>query len=142
MLVRLPNKLIAEHWEIFKEAYRQSVPATSDVTPERMTRLLEAAMTGEVQCWLFFTGEECVGAGISRKYADDISGQEMLLIYAYWMWKAESFQLQTERFEALKDFARGVGCGRIGAFLSDKRLCAEYCRLTGSRLTYLATVEV
>lgn len=144
MLVRLPNKLIAENWDLFKEALRDCVPATKDMSPDRMSRFLEWAMLGRAQCWFMYMGdcEELGGVGVSVVSEDPLNGQKCLLIQAYKVYKPVDLSVQAENFETFSKFARETGCATVVAFCAEKLLAAEFARLTKGRISYAVSVEV
>lgn len=127
MLVGLPSKDIAKHWDIFKEIIRQAVPTAPDMLPDRMQRMLYAAMTGRIQCWLMYEDDGCdefYGGMVTRVAVDDLSGQKSLLIYALTNFKQASREARKREFATLKRIAKEWGCAHISAYCPS-RLVAE-----------------
>lgn len=127
MLVGLPNKTIAEHWDIFKEVIRKAIPTAPDMLPDRMQRMLFAAMTGRIQCWLMYEedgSDEFYGGMITRTAVDDLTGQKSLLIYALANFKQASREVRQADFATLKKIAAGWGCAHLSAYCPS-RLVAE-----------------
>ena len=127
MLVGLPTKTIAEKWDIFKEIIRRAVPTAPDMLPDRMQRMLYAAMTGRIQCWLLFEEDgtdEFYGGIVTRISMDDLTGQKSLLIYALTTFKQASREARMADFAALRKVAREWGCTHLSAYCPS-RLVAE-----------------
>ena len=127
MLVGLPSKKIAETWDIFKEIIRRSVPTSPEVLPDRMQRLLYAALTGRIQCWLLFEedgSDEFYGGMVTRVSIDDLSGQKSLLIYALATFKQASREARKADFDTLRKIAKQWGCANLSAYCNS-RLVAE-----------------
>ena len=127
MLVGLPSKTIAEHWDVFKEIIRKAIPTAPDMLPDRMQRMLYAAMTGRIQCWLMYEedgSDEFYGGMITRMSVDDLTGQKSLLIYALANFKQASRTVREHDFETLKKIAAEWGCAHISAYCPS-RLVAE-----------------
>lgn len=127
MLVGLPSKKIAETWDIFKEIIRSSVPTSPEVLPDRMQRLLYAALTGRIQCWLLFEedgSDEFYGGLVTRVSVDDLSGQKSLLIYALATFKHAPREVREKDFATLRSIAKGWGCPTISAYC-ESRLVAD-----------------
>ena len=113
MLVGLPSKTIADTWDVFKEVIRKAVPTAPDMLPDRMQRMLYAAMTGRIQCWLLYEedgSDEFYGGMITRVSIDDLTGQKSLLIYALANFKQASRKVREADFIALKKIAKEWGC--------------------------------
>lgn len=127
MLVGLPSKKIAETWDIFREIIRKSIPTSPDLLPDRMQRMLFAAMTGRLQCWLLFEedgSDEFYGGLVTRMAVDDLTGQKSLLIYALASFKQASRKVREEDFRTLKRIAKQWGCSYLTAYCPS-RLVAE-----------------
>lgn len=127
MLVGLPSKTIADTWDVFKEVIRKAVPTTPDMLPDRMQRMLYAAMTGRIQCWLLYEedgSDEFYGGLVTRISIDDLTGQKSLLIYAMASFKQASRKVREADFKALKKIAKEWGCANLSAYCPSK-LVAE-----------------
>ena len=127
MLVGLPSNKIAETWDVFKEIIRKSVPTSPDMLPDRMQRMLYAAMTGRIQCWLLYEEDgtdDFYGGLVTRISIDELSGQKTLLIYAMASFKQPSREAREADFVALKRIAKEWGCTTLSAYCAS-RLVAE-----------------
>ena|SRR5699024_5299677 len=92
-----------------------------------MQRMLYAAMTGRIQCWLLYEedgSDEFYGGMITRVSIDDLTGQKSLLIYALANFKQASRKVREADFIALKKIAKEWGCAHLSAFCPS-RLVAE-----------------
>lgn len=127
MLVGLPSNKIGETWDIFKEIIKKAVPTTPDMLPDRLQRMLYAALTGRLQCWFLYEedgSDEFYGGMITRISIDDLTGQKTLLIYALTNFKQASRKVREEDFKTLKKIAREWGCTYLSAYCPS-RLVAE-----------------
>lgn len=118
MLVGLQNKQVSEYWDIFKEVIRQSMPTTPEMLPDRMQRMLFAAMTGRIQCWLCIDRENSFYSGIiTRQTVDDLTGEMSLLIYALAVFKKVPREVRDEDFRALLRCAKEWKCRYVSAYV-------------------------
>jgi len=121
MLVGLQNKQVSEYWDIFKEVIRQSMPTTPEMLPDRMQRMLFAAMTGRIQCWLCTDRENAFYCGlITRQTVDDLTGEMSLLIYALAVFKKVSREVRDEDFRALLRCAKEWKCRYVSAYVQSE----------------------
>lgn len=120
MLVVLPNKEVSKRWDIFKDVLRSSIPRTKDVLPTWLTDSLYLALCGRIQCWLAWDpqdGEdEFYAAFITKKVADELTGQSALLIYALKVYKKARREVRLEDLQTLQRVARSYGIQRITAY--------------------------
>lgn len=120
MLVVLPNKEVAEHWDVFKEVLRTCVPITQDMLPNWLTECLFLAMCGRIQCWLAFDPlmkkDEFYAAFITKKVTDELTGQSALLVYAIQVFAKASRETRIKDMQTLGDIALSMGVRRITAY--------------------------
>lgn len=139
MLVKLPNKLVVQYWDFYKDVIRESVSLTEDTDPDRLTHILEAVLVERAQCWALLKGDDIVGGAITRIEKDDLTGQSRLLIFAHYVCIPVPFSEQYKQwYVPLVKFAKESGCGRIIAYITDETSAKEFARLTGSDLTFFA----
>lgn len=127
MLVNLPSKKIAETWDTFREIIRRSIPTDPAMLPDRLQRMLYAALTGRLQCWLLYEedgSDDFYGGIVTRTSIDDLTGQKSLLIYALATFKQASRAAREADFISLKRVAREWGCQYVTAYC-ESRLVAE-----------------
>ena len=95
--------------------------------PDRMQRMLFAAMTGRLQCWLLYEedgSDEFYGGIVTRISIDDLTGQKTLLVYALTTFKQASRAVREADFLSLKKAAKEWGCQSLSAYCPS-RLAAE-----------------
>lgn len=136
MLVGLPSNKIAETWDIFKEIIRKSIPTSPDILPDRMQRMLYAALTGRIQCWLFYEedgSDEFFGGMITRVSVDDLTGQKTLLVYALATFKQASRAARLEIFSTLRKIAKDWGCRHLSAYCPSRLVAESTIKANGGR---------
>lgn len=124
MLTPLPNKQIAEQWDLFKDTLRSSVPITRDMLPTWLTDCLYLALCGRIQCWVAIderasTREErdrAYAAFITKPVVDEITGQQALLIYAFKVYHMASKATRRQDVETLGRWAKAQGYQRLTAY--------------------------
>lgn len=134
MLVALDNKAIAERWEIFKDVIQTCIPTTPETLPDRLQRMLQAALTGRIQCWLLYEqGDEFYGAVITKKSVDDLTGQATILIYALKIYKQASRETRIKDFEAFRRIVHSFGCSYFSAFCGSAAVANAVIKANGGR---------
>lgn len=124
MLTLLPNKQIAEQWDLFKDVLRSSVPITKDMLPTWLTDCLFLALCGRIQCWITIdehadTQEErdrAYSAFITKPVVDEISGQRALLIYAFKVYHKAKKETRIDDIQTLARWASAQGFKRMTAY--------------------------
>lgn len=117
MLVALDNKTIAERWDVFKDVIQTCIPTTPEMLPDRMQRMLQAALSGHIQCWfLYDKGDHFYGAGITKKSVDDLTGQATMLIYALKFFEQVSREARLRDFAAFRKVVKSFGCTHFSAY--------------------------
>lgn len=133
MLVVLPNKEISNHWPLFKDVIRECIPVTKDMLPDYMTNMLHSAMTGRIQCWLGFEGDNFYLAAITKKAIDDLTGQRSLLVYALKIFGEASRQVRIDDWRTFRKQARGFGVQRISAYCGSMAVAKAFIKCNGGR---------
>lgn len=133
MLAVLPNKEISNHWPLFKDVIRECIPITKDMLPDYMTNMLQSALTGRIQCWLGFEGDEFYMAAITKKMIDDLTGQRTLLVYALKIFKKASRQVRQDDWKTFRRIARTFGVQRIAAYCGSQAVAQAFIKSNGGR---------
>lgn len=138
MLVGLPSKDIAKHWETFREILRASIPTSPSVLPDRAQRWLYAALTGRLQCWLGFdpddpSGDFYIGA-VTRLSVDDLTGEKSLLIYAIGAFKKAPRSVRNADWAMLKKVAKDWGCTYMSCYVYSDTVFNAIEKLNGGGL--------
>lgn len=128
MLTPLPNKQIAEQWDLFKDVLRSSVPMTRDMLPSWLTDCLYLALCGRIQCWVAIderapTREErdrAYAAFITKPVVDEMTGQQALLIYAFKVYHLANKATRKQDVYALGKWAKAQGYQRLTAYCHSK----------------------
>jgi len=120
MINRLTPEQISKFWDVIKFAVEQSLPPTVGEHPDKMNRILAAALSGKIDVWASYTKNEKVnkfeGIILTKFLYDDVSGTRNLLIYClygYNKFESISWKIGLETFAK---YAKSRGCSRIIAY--------------------------
>jgi len=127
MLVRLLPEQASAIWHIISPMIEAALPPTSGDSSNRMNDILEAVVKNRMQCWVI---EKVEGAKDVRIYAvfttviskDVITKNNQLLIYSLYSIRPMSMDILLEGVVGLRKFARSVGCDRVVAYSSNRRV--------------------
>lgn len=146
MLVGLPSKEIAKHWEVFRETLRRSIPTSDKVLPDRAQRWLIAALTGRLQCWLCFDPkdekDEFYCAVVTRMSIDDMTGEKSLLVYAIGVFKKASREVREADWETLKKIANEWGCSYLSGYVYNELVYNNIAKLNKGNVTHVHYVLI
>jgi len=120
ILSKLTPDQISRFWDIIGYAIEQSVPPFSYEHPDRMNRLLVAALCGKIDVWAGYTREDdrvrfnCVC--VTQFLYDEPTDTRSLLIYALYGYSVTYFPEWKQMMHTLTKYARAKGCKRIIAY--------------------------
>lgn len=142
MLTRLLPDQISKFWDIIHYAVEQSLPPTVGEHPDKMNRILAAALSGKIEVWASYTrGEEGAkfeGIVLTKILFDDASQTRNLLIYCLYGYEAVDGDSWMNGLETIAKFAKSRDCASVIAY-SDKPEIIEIAKKLGAqaRYTYL-----
>lgn len=117
---KLTPDQISRFWDIIGYAIEQSVPPTAYEHPDRMNRLLAAALCGKIEVWVGYTKEEnkarfgCVC--VTQFLYDEPADTKNLLIYALYGYDMVGPLGWKQMLHAMARYAQAKGCRRIIAY--------------------------
>jgi|GEM_PF-1948415 hypothetical protein len=135
MLTRLLPDQISKLWDIIRYAIENSGPTTDNEQPDRMNRILSAALSGRVSIWASYVKGEVnkfEGIVVTDTLYDDATGIKNLLIYSIYGYvdKVDKKSYVTG-ISALSKYAKSLGCTNIVAYTKDREIVALVNRLGG-----------
>jgi len=122
MMIQLRVEQIADHWDIVKHAIEQSLPPIAgDESDGRMNRILSAALSGRLQCWISYEIEEdklrkLNGIATTQILIDDVCDVKNLLIYSVFSAEEIGAYAWKEGLKTLTDYAISKGCKSLIAY--------------------------
>ena len=122
MLTQLLPDQISKFWPIIKYGIEQSVPPTVGEHPDKMNRLLSAALCGKLDVWVSYKHLDNVtkfeAMVVTQITYDEASNTKSLLIYALYAYADIAEESWTEAYMALGKYALSKGCSRYIAYTS------------------------
>jgi len=147
MLVRLLPEQASTIWHIISPMIEAALPPTSGDSSNRMNDILEAIIKNRMQCWII---KKVEGANDVKIYAvvttviskDVITGNSQLLIYSLYSVRPMPIDILLEGVVGLRKFARSVGCDRVVAYSSNRRVLDMAKKVGGNIDTVFIQMEV
>ena len=120
MLTKLLPEQVSKFWDIIKYAIEESLPPIAGENPDRMNRILTAALSGSVICWASYTREEGTskfeGILITKLLYDDVSDTRNLLIYCIYGYESVSDSSWLDGLKSILKYAASKRCNQIIAY--------------------------
>jgi len=129
-LVRLtPNDAIAS-WDFFRLSFERSMPSTVPNNEYTLANLQQAVAAGRLTCWMVFSfgyGEVLKDAkpllvATTILCEDTMARAKHLCIYSVMGLDNITNELWKECFRVLREYAKEMGCCRIMASTTNKRI--------------------
>jgi len=116
MLVRVMSDQICANWEPIRQAIEVSLPPVSPGAENRMDKILEALISGDMQCWMSADKEGNAEAVVTTSVViDGISGTKSLLIFSLYGMDVNRVSW-VEGLKGLARYAKSVGCDKVIAY--------------------------
>lgn len=143
MHLKLMPDQISHYWDLIKTAIEESSP---EVSAEGANVILENLLCDAMQCWLMLLkdGEEfrLQAVIVTTLFRDNFYQTMYLRLCCLYGFAPLSPELWQEGFEAMRDYAKSVGCSHMEAFTDRKGLPEMIERQFGGRTNYHIMVEV
>ena len=123
MLTHLLPEQVADFWDIIKYALEESLPPIAGESPDKMNRVLSAALSGSLDVWASYTKEEVnkfEGIVTTQFLYDDASNAKNLLIYSIYGYEKINRSSWFQGLDTLVKYAKGNNCNQIIAYSSIK----------------------
>jgi len=128
MLTKLLPDQISKFWPVIKYAVEESLPPTTfGEHPDKMNRVLSAALCGKLDIWASYKHQEneatkFEGIVVTQLLYDDASGINNLLIYAVYAYENTDNETWAEGYETLAKYAKSKKCLNLVAYSSVPRI--------------------
>ncbi len=111
----LPEQ-VSKFWDIIKYAIEQSLPPITSEHPDKMNRILSAALSGKVSVWVSHVDHKINGIVLTTSTYDDISGTKNLLIYCVYGYTRVDKDSWLKGLTVLTKYAKAKRFSRIVAY--------------------------
>ena len=143
MITRLLPEQISHFWDVIKYAVEQSLPPTVGEHPDKMNRILAAALSGKIDVWASYTkdesGNKLEAIVLTKILYDDVSGTKNLLIYCLYGYSKISTESWKDGLVTFAKFAKSRGCSQIIAYTDVPRIVKLVNSLGGeSKYTFIS----
>lgn len=141
-MMMLPSDTIGRFWDYLKPCIEGALSPNIDGTKVQGAPLLEALITGTLQCWVCSVDRK-ISCVITTMFAGDILSRKKEL-FVYSMYGLQDLSPETWAFMLgrLRAFGKGKGCTSISAY-SDIPYVQEMVKNLGGRAQYtLLELEV
>lgn len=138
MLTKLLPDQISKFWTVISHAVQQSLPPTVGENPDKLNRILSAALAGKVDVWASYEKGDAnrfEGLVLTRILYDDASDTRNLLLYCVYGYDKVSNESWANGFRALVKYANGIGCQQIIAY-TDVPYLVELAKRLGGEAKY------
>ena len=120
MLTKLLPEQISKFWDVIKYAAEQSIPPNAGEHPDKINRILTAAISGKIDVWASYErGEDnnrFESIMLTKFLYDDVVGTKNLLIYSIYGYGVISASSWRDGLKTLVKYAKGRNCSMIIAY--------------------------
>lgn len=120
MMMKLLPDQVAKFWSIIKYGIEQSLPPVASDHPDKMNRILTAALSNRIDVWISYNRN---GSGINLNSViltkilyDDASDTRSLLLYSLFGYGTFDRPSWQNGLEMLVKYARSQGCSYVTAY--------------------------
>lgn len=121
MLTQLLPDQISKFWPVIKYAIEESIPPTTKGEhPDKMNRILSAALSGKLDVWASYDRIDNVtkfnGIVVTQIVYDEASNIFNLLLYVVFAYENTSAATWREGYETLSKYAKAKNCSNMIAY--------------------------
>jgi hypothetical protein len=115
---------VGNQWPRIKEAIEKSLPPIVGEGSDKLNRILEVLLTGEMQCWAAVRIDKVnpIGFVLTTISADYCSGTKNLLVYCVYAYETTIADDWVEGLQGLSKYAKSVGCSSITGFSDNEKI--------------------
>lgn len=139
MLIRLLPEQVSKFWNIIKYAIEQSLPPIAYEHPDKLNRILSAALSGKVEVWASYKKDQeeniLEGIVITKILYDDASNTKNLLIYCLYGYEKVDSNSWLIGLTAIAKYAKSRKCNQIIAY-SDLPYIINVAKYLGGETKY------
>ncbi len=138
MLTKLLPEQISKNWDVIRYAIQESLPPTVGQNPDRMTRILSAALSGKISIWASYTREDggmFEGILVTKILYDESSDTRNLLLYCLYGYTNSHKDTWTVGLKAVLKYAKANNCQQIVGY-TDVPYIVELVNSLGGNTDY------
>jgi len=139
MLIKMLPEQISKFWDVIKYGVEQSLPPIAGEHPDKINRILSAALSGSVDVWASYVKDDgnriLEGIVLTRILYDGVSGTKNLLIYTVYGYNAVDDESYMKIFTTLVKYAKAKGCLQLVGYTTLSYL-ADICKEFGADTSY------
>jgi hypothetical protein len=139
LLVRMYPEQIAKHWEILKPTVEIALPPVTPVTMDRMNRVLQSLMAGQLVMHLVCEeeGRKIRGVITTSTFQTIDMVERQLLVYTAYAHGPATFEDLKEAWDLIKDLAKGHDCTSIVGYTNKDEVLKLVKAFDAETLTYV-----
>ena len=124
MLLKLLPEQVVNYWDMIEEGLEANLPPIVGEVPEKMSNILEALITDEMQCWVSVREDtkEVVALLLTTVVEDKMSKSRSLLLYLVWTFKQSRASDWIEGFQGAQKFAKLMKCHRVISYATEPQV--------------------
>ena len=134
----LPDQVTA-NWDVISFAIEKSLPPFVQITATRMSNILTALLTSNLECWISVDKEKTIEAVATTQMLEDFaSGTKTILIYSTYGFNPISEVSWSEAFNTLCQYARNAGCQKISCYTTSEAIIHQANKFGGEIETFIS----
>lgn len=135
----LPDQ-IAAFWDVIKYGIEQSLPPITYDHPDKMNRILSAALSGRIDVWAEYVRDETErarfeGIVLTCKLYDEPSGTKNMLVYCVYGYNPVDSGSWARTMRVIAKYAKEKGCSQLIAYTSVPKVIS-ICKELGANTDY------
>jgi hypothetical protein len=124
MLTKLLPENISSNWEVIKHAIKSALPPFAIDTPDKINRIMESCLMGDLEVWVYYDFAEESGLKIkniltTKVITDPDSNTKNLLMYSIYSYDHTERPDWEEGYTLLMEYANSQGCAAIIGYTKD-----------------------
>jgi len=143
VVTKLIPDQIARFWPIIKYAIEESVPPIVGEHPDKLNRILSAALSGILEVWVSYNkpSNKIEALLVTQLLYDDASNTKNLLVYSMYGYAPISNESWREGGLAMIKYAKEMKCNALIAYTQNERVI-EMVKLLGADLSTFISIDV
>lgn len=127
MLIQMLPDQVSKSWPVLRNVIEKALPPLASNEEDRMAKILEQLLTGEMICWASFRNSdvlqtEMIALVLTTLANDYCTGAKNLLIYAVSSFEKTIGSDWVEGYQALAKFAKKLNCQGIIGYSKDEKV--------------------
>lgn len=128
MITKLLPENVTANWDVVKEAIRGALPPFAIDSPDKMSRILESIILGQLEVWTYYDAAEAglhiMSIWTTSIITDPESQTKNLLIYSIFNYDHASPENWLAGITAMREYAKANDCAAITGFTKEPHILA------------------